>query len=461
MKIKNFFRDYKQYRDFFLPEMVNRFIVMGLGMTLFSLISIWIMTQTKIFAFASNINHAINLYSSAIFVFGGGAVLSFIGKFLRTIFDNRKFYIYYFEIVITVSILAFMKWASYATYISLMEGGQADYVIITIVQLGIGCFFIIEPIRYFILLAINFVFLFVGIPYYTGGIGITDSTKYNLIFFSLLIWFWGFMKYSAGMKAFKARRNSELGQLEKVQFLNNISFEVSSALQSLISKNDMMIRALKDNECYEDTLDIKSQLNILDFLTEDISDMARMEADAMDISVNPYKTDKMLSDVSGIAKAYIEGKGLGFKMLLSNSIPTVLRGDEQRLKQVIFRLLTNAVKYTQEGEVTLSVDFIKGGPLDGVLVFCVSDTGVGIRDDEIIDVQNKIFAITEDTDKNAPRTSLGLTLTARLVKSLGGQMGISSVYNRGTDITVEIGQEIVSTTVIKLDDTDDDKNVIK
>lgn len=460
MKIKAIFKDYKPYRDFFLPEMVNRFIIMGLAMTLFSLVSIWIMTQTKIFDFASNINHAINLYSSAIFVFGGGAILAFIGKFLKTIIDSRRFYIYYFEVVITASILAFMKWASYATYISIMEGGQADYIIITIVQLGIGCFFIIEPVRYFILLAINFVFLFAGIPYYTGGTGIANSTKYNLVFFALLIWFWGLMKYIAGLKAFKAKRSSELGQLEKVQFLNNISFEVSSALQSLISKNDMMVRLLKDNSCYEDALDIKSQLKILNYLTEDISDMARIEADAMDISVNPYKTDRMLSDVSAVASAFIKGKGLEFKMLLSNSIPTVLRGDEQRLKQVIFRLLTNAVKYTQEGQITLSVDFIKGGPLDGVLVFVVSDTGVGIRDDEITDVQNKIFAITEDTDRNAPRTSLGLSLTARLVKALGGQMGISSVYNRGTDITVEIGQEIVSTTVIKQGDTDDDIDVI-
>ena len=458
MNFKTYYKDYKEFRDFFMPGQINRFLLVSLSMVVFGLISLWITTQTTIFAFESSPELLVETYTLTCFCFGIGAFLSFIGRFIKAVTDKKEIYTTYSDIVILLSAILYTKWGTHTIYIVALQGRESDCLVWAMVFIGLGCFLYFEPIRFAMIVIVNILVSFVGVPAKSGGIELPFAARYNMILFLAIITFWMSMKYFSGLRAFKRMRAIERSRLEKVSFLRNISGELELGLQNMSVKNDFMLSEAGDLALIESARQIDSQIEVLKGVANDVADMARLEANIVVPIVAPYKTEKFFEEVIAICTTYAQGKGLEFKYEFSNSVPSVLRGDEGRLKQLIMRLVTNAVKYTREGSITLKVDFDKTKPLLGNLKITVSDTGIGMKEEDLRGLRARIEGMKDVKNGRIVGTNLGLTTAVGIIFALGGRINISSAYLRGTDISFELEQEIVSTTTLKRNDAPKEKS---
>lgn len=461
MNIKSYFKAQRDYTDYQMPTQVIRFGNASVFFVVIGLISLWITTQTELLdSFGTPTEDLIDLYSTMVITFGSGTVLLFIGRFLKVISDNKTFIRIYYDLAILVSVFLYMKWGTHSIYLVQMEGREADYLIWATVYAGVGCVAYIEPTRFVLLVVINLAMSFYALPARTGS-PFSSLSKYNMIFFSSIIVFWMTMKYIAGLIGFRRMKAIEASKLEKVAFLKNVSAEIGQGLQNLSVRNDYMVHSAPNEDYKKRAKQIDGQITILKAVSEDIADMARIEAEIVAPVIAPYKTEKFFDEIIDLSREYVGGKGLKFKYEFSENIPSVLRGDANRIRNVILRLVTNAVRYTQEGSITLKVDFVREAGLKGKLLVSILDTGVGIREDELDALNARIGRMKDERTGKVTGVNLGITVAAGILFSLGGTMSVSSVYRRGTEISFEIEQEVVSTPVIKAHDTESDGDVAK
>ena len=169
----------------------------------------------------------------------------------------------------------------------------------------------------------------------------------------------------------------------------------------------------------------------------------------MEIVEGEYKLSSVLNDVSNMISFKAKGKGLGFHVEVDASLPDGLYGDEVRIRQVITNILNNAVKYTREGSVTLSVrkeadDEIAEGSTFR-LVVAVKDTGIGIKEEDIDRLFTKFERVDLQKNSTVEGTGLGLAITKNLLAMMGGSIDVESVYGEGSVFTVVLPQKVVST----------------
>lgn len=448
MNLKAYFRDFRSYRESYMDEQVGRFIQGSLIMVVFGLLSLFLVTQTKLFANEPKPAELISLYTKAVFTFGFGVVLAFIGRFIKAMTSKRLVSDYYYDIIITLSVFLYMKWGSHAIFLVNPDNKTGDCLVWAMVYAGIGCFLYMEPFRYNALIIINLGLTFWGVPRYTGY-ALGWGTKYNMIVYGIIIGFWMTMKYLMGLKGFHRRRSMEQYGREKVSFLFNVSGELTQNLRNMQARTDAILKNGKDGVLYKDALELQSQITIMNSMAEDVADLAKMESGQFESTVTPYKTERFLNDIVGAARVYTECRGLEFKYTFSETIPSVLRGDEKRLRQIILRVLSNSVRYTQEGSISLFVDFDMVEPLKGNLVIRVSDTGIGIQPEELERFRARLSKLKTKKAGRGEGPNLGLSVAAGMVFAMDGEFTISSVYRRGTEICIVLTQEVVSTSVIK------------
>ena len=461
MNLKSYFKDQKEYTDFAMATQVIRFGNASVFFVVMGLISLWITTQTQLLdSFGTPVDDLIDLYSSMVITFGSGTLLLFIGRFIKIITDNKTFIRVYYDLAMLIAVFLYMKWGTHSIYLIQIEGREADYLIWAMVYAGVGCVAYIEPIR-FVLLVVSNLFMAFNILPTKSGTPLTALSKYNMVFFACIIIFWMTMKYMAGLMGFKRMKAIEASKLEKVTFLKNVSAEMGQGLQNLSVRNDYMINEAPNEELKKRAKQIDGQISIMKAVSEDIADMARIEAEIVVPVIAPYKTEKFFDEIIELSREYVGGKGLKFKCEFSENIPSVLRGDANRIRNIILRLVTNAVRYTQEGSITLGVDFVRRAGLKGDLLVSILDTGVGIRDDELAALNERIGQMKDQRTGKVTGVNLGITIAAGILFSLGGTMNISSVYKRGTEISFKIEQEVVSTPAIRAHDTDGDGDVAK
>ena len=136
-------------------------------------------------------------------------------------------------------------------------------------------------------------------------------------------------------------------------------------------------------------------------------------------------------------------KGLEFKLHVDSSIPSMLCGDEVRIKQILINLLNNAVKYTSEGSVTLSVRCERQGVNRMRVWYSVEDTGQGVKKENIPYIFNAFRRVDEEKNRHIEGTGLGLSIVQQLVELMGGEISVNSVYTKGSKFIVTLEQDIV------------------
>ncbi|MCR5830772.1 MAG: response regulator [Lachnospiraceae bacterium] len=231
----------------------------------------------------------------------------------------------------------------------------------------------------------------------------------------------------------------------KSDFLANMSHEIRTPMNAIIGMDEMILRSSPQDPVRKYALDIQSAGKTLLSIINDILDFSKIESGKMELIPVEYSFSSVMNDIVNMTMKKAQDKGLEYKLKISEDIPTVMLGDEIRIRQVMLNLINNAIKYTHEGSVTVDVSFDWNTEMLWVVV---SDTGIGIKNEDLGKLFGSFQRLEEDKNRNIEGTGLGLNITMRLVKMMGGTIGVNSKYGEGTTFTAQMKQTVVDRTPI-------------
>ncbi len=240
------------------------------------------------------------------------------------------------------------------------------------------------------------------------------------------------------------KQKKQIEELNKAQnrFFSSMSHEIRTPINTIIGLNEMILREDVSDEVAEDAKNIQSASKMLLSLINDILDMSKIESGKMDIVSTTYDVGAMLSDIVNMIWVKAKEKGLEFNINVEENIPAKLKGDEVRIKQILINLLNNAVKYTPEGTVTLSIQRRQMQGNTVYIAYSISDTGMGIKKESIPHLFSAFQRVDEEKNRFIEGTGLGLSIVKQLVTLMGGDIEVNSVYTKGSTFVVTIPQQM-------------------
>ena len=239
-------------------------------------------------------------------------------------------------------------------------------------------------------------------------------------------------------------QKAKAANVAKSQFLSNMSHEIRTPINAIMGMDEMILREAKDAAIREYAENIRTASASLLGLVNDILDFSKIEAGKMEIIPVEYELSSVLNDLVNMVRTRAEKKGLFLHVEASPELPTLLFGDEIRIKQVATNILTNAVKYTEKGGVTLRVTFEKGDAQSIRLRFAIEDTGIGIKPEDINKLYNAFERIEEARNRTIEGTGLGMNITKRLLELMGSRLEVESVYGEGSTFAFTVEQRVVN-----------------
>ena len=241
----------------------------------------------------------------------------------------------------------------------------------------------------------------------------------------------------------EATRIAEHANVAKSEFLANMSHEIRTPINAVLGMNEMILRESSEEAILGYARNVESAGNNLLALINDILDFSKIESGRMEITPAPYQFSSVLNDVSNMISFRAREKKLSFKVDADPTLPDELYGDEVRIKQVITNILNNAVKYTNEGTVALSVKGEERQRDSIVLRIEVKDTGIGIRKEDLSKLFRKFERVDLEQNNTVEGTGLGLAITRNLLNLMNGTVNVESTYGKGSTFTIKIPQKVV------------------
>ena len=277
---------------------------------------------------------------------------------------------------------------------------------------------------------------------------------YGLIPISLLVIFFSletpdYRKLLSTMEELEeAKQEAWRANQVKSDFLANMSHEIRTPINAVLGFNEMILRESSEREVLSYAANIKSSGQNLLGLINDILDLSKIEAGKMEIVNAEYDPVTGLSELISMISPRASEKGLALSCDIDEDIPRRLIGDDVRIIQVLTNLLTNAVKYTQKGEISLSISVSKEED-DGVtLLYEVSDTGIGIRDEDKEKLFSEFSRVEGQATHKIEGTGLGLPITMKCLKLMGSELEVDSIYGTGSTFHFLLKQGVADRTPI-------------
>ena len=266
-------------------------------------------------------------------------------------------------------------------------------------------------------------------------VGLIFLLIYNFIFFVKFSW-----------KLSEVAEQANQANEAKSYFLSTMSHDIRTPMNAILGLNEMVLRDSHDDVIVEYAENIKTAGNTLLGIINDILDFSKIEAGRMDIINVDYSFVSLLNDLVNMVRKKAEDKGLAFNMNIDRDIPSVLNGDEIRIKQVIINILSNAVKYTKEGSVSFSVGYknVPDKPDSIILTISVADTGIGIKPEDMDKLFKAFERIEEKKNRNIEGTGLGMTIAQSFLTMMGSHLEAESVYGEGSVFSFDIEQKVVN-----------------
>jgi PAS domain S-box-containing protein len=236
----------------------------------------------------------------------------------------------------------------------------------------------------------------------------------------------------AKIKAENVAEIAENAMKSKQQFLSNMSHEIRTPMNAIIGFTKVLLKTELTAKQKEYLMAIKLSGNSLIVLINDILDLAKVDAGKMTFEHSPFKLSDSLSSMLHVFETKIQEKNLLLIKKYDINIPEVLLGDTARLHQIILNLMSNAVKFTAQGCITVSVRLHSEDKESVSIEFSISDTGIGINENKIDQIFDKFHQASSDTSRIYGGTGLGLAIVKQLVEAQGGSISVKSVEDVGT-----------------------------
>jgi len=262
----------------------------------------------------------------------------------------------------------------------------------------------------------------------------------------------------------KARSDAEAADRAKSSFLANTSHEIRTPMNAILGMAELVLRKNITPDVYEDITNIKQAGANLLGIINDILDISKIESGKLSIAPIRYHFGSMLNDVINIIRMRAMEKYLDFIIKINSDLPSFLFGDEVRIRQVLLNLLNNAVKYTKEGSITLT---IYSEALDReeksdelLLVFEVADTGIGIKKEDLDELFVEFKQFDAAANRGVEGTGLGLAISRNLCRLMGGDITVQSEHGKGSVFRAAIPQGIKDNTPYAMVKDRENKSVV-
>ena len=229
----------------------------------------------------------------------------------------------------------------------------------------------------------------------------------------------------------------------KSDFLAKMSHEIRTPINAVIGMNEMILRESTESEIHKYAFDIKRSANTLLSIINEILDSSKIESGKLEIIPTAYDISSLFLDVHNMIDLRTQKKGLELLFDIDENMPSGLYGDDIRLRQILVNLLTNAVKYTPEGSVTMIVKSEVIGD-KALLHFKVIDTGIGIKEEDLDKLFAKFERIEESRNRHIEGTGLGMNITQQLLMLMGSELEVESEYGKGSEFYFTIEQGITN-----------------
>ena len=228
----------------------------------------------------------------------------------------------------------------------------------------------------------------------------------------------------------------------KSTFLASMSHEIRTPIHAVVGMSEMILRESKEDEILSYAGDIHSAAGTLLSIVNGILDFSKIESGRMEILPVSYQLSSLIHDIYLLIADRAEKKNLMLQIHVDESLPSTLYGDDIRLKQIVTNLLTNAVKYTESGSVTLDITGTVQNETCELLVQ-VKDTGIGIREEDIRKLFQAFERIEEKRNRTIEGTGLGINITQQLLILMGSTLHVESVYGEGSCFSFRLKQKVI------------------